>query len=60
MDGGSVRRKTTTYTGQNNTEKRGHISTPRTVFEPTIQVFERSKTVRALDLAAIETGSTNK
>jgi hypothetical protein len=29
---------------------------PRTGFEPTITVFERSKTVRALDRAAIEIG----
>jgi len=35
-----------TYTGQHNTEKRGHISMPRAGFEPAIPVFERSKTVR--------------
>jgi len=56
LDGGSARRKATTYTGQHNTEKRGHTSMPRAGFEPTIPVFERSKTVRALDRAVIGTG----
>jgi hypothetical protein len=53
LDGGSARHKSTTYTGQHNTEKRGHTSMPRAGFEPTILVFERLKTVRALDLAAL-------
>jgi hypothetical protein len=34
-------------------KKRGHISMPRVGFEPKIPVFERSKTVRALERAAI-------
>jgi len=53
LDGGSVRRKATTYKRQHNTEKRVHTSIPRAGFEPTIPVFERLKTVRALDLMAI-------
>jgi len=44
------------YTGQHNTEKRGHTSMPGVGFEPTISVLERPKTVRALDRAATETG----
>jgi hypothetical protein len=56
MDGGSARRKATTYTGHHNTEKRGHTSMLRAGFEHMIPVFERSKTVRALDRAAIGTG----
>jgi hypothetical protein len=55
LDGGSARRKVTTYTGQHNTEKRGHTSMPRAGFEPTIPVFEWSNTVRALDRVAIRT-----
>jgi len=50
LDGGSARR-----TGQHNTEKRGHISMPRSGFEPIIPVFERWKTVRALDSATTGT-----
>jgi len=53
LDGGSARRKATTYTGQHNTEKRGHTSMPRAGFEPMIPVFERLKNVRALDRAVI-------
>jgi hypothetical protein len=49
LDGGSAHLKASTYTGQHNTEKRGHISMPRARFETTIQVFERSKTVRGSD-----------
>jgi hypothetical protein len=45
-----------TYTGQHNTEKCGHISRPRAVFEPTIPVFERPKKVRVLDFEAIGSG----
>jgi hypothetical protein len=46
------------HTGQHNTEKRGHTSMPRAGFDPTIPVFERPKTVRALDRAANGTGSS--
>jgi hypothetical protein len=42
-----------------NTEKHGHTSMPLAGFEPTIPVFERPKTVRALDRAAIETGHSD-
>jgi len=45
-----------TYTGQHNTEKRRHISMSRAGFEPAIPVFERPKTVRAFERAAIGTG----
>jgi hypothetical protein len=58
LDGGSARRKASTYTGQHNKEKRGHTSMPRAGFEPTIPMFERPKTVRASDHAAIGTGNT--
>jgi len=47
---------TYTYTGHHNTAKRGHISMPRAGFEPTIPVFEQSKSVRALDRAVTGTG----
>jgi len=56
--GGSARRKAITYTGQHNTEKRGHTSTPRVGLEPTIPVFERPKTVRASERLAIGPGET--
>jgi hypothetical protein len=56
LDGGSARRKASTYTGQHNTEKGGHTSMPREGFETAIPVFESSKTVCALDRKAIGTG----
>jgi len=43
-------------THRNRTRARTHISMPRARFELTISVFERSKTVHALDSAAIGTG----
>jgi hypothetical protein len=49
---GSTRRKTTTYT-QN---KRTQASMPGVGLEPTIPVFERAKTVHALDRAATVIG----
>jgi len=45
-------RSACTYTGQRNTEKRGHTSVPREGFETAIPVFERSNTARDLDSAA--------
>jgi hypothetical protein len=48
--------KASTYTGQHNTEKHRHTSMPRAGFEPAIPMFERPKTVRALDRAAVDTG----
>jgi hypothetical protein len=45
------------HTGQHNTEKHGNTSMPRVGFETTIPVFERPKTVRALDREAIGTGN---
>jgi hypothetical protein len=56
LHGGSVHRKASTYIGQRNTENRGHASLPPAGFEPTIPVFERSKTMRALDFAATGAG----
>jgi len=47
---GCPRRKATTYTGQHNTEKRGHTSTPRAGFEPTMPW-----TVRPLGPAKMQT-----
>jgi hypothetical protein len=58
LDGGSARRKASTYTGQHNKEKRWHTSMPRAGRESAILVFERLKTVRALDRAAIGAGSS--
>jgi hypothetical protein len=39
--------------------KRTQISMPQMRFEPTIPLFERAKTVHALDRAATVTGNTN-
>jgi len=44
FDGGSAHLKVFTRTGQHNKENRIHTSMPRLGFEPTIVVFERSKT----------------
>jgi hypothetical protein len=49
--------KASTYTGQHNTEKRGPTIMTRAGLEPTIPVFERSNTLRALDCAATGTGA---
>jgi hypothetical protein len=59
MDGRSAHRKACTYTGQNNTEGRGYTSMPRVGFEPTMSVFERSKTIRVLDWVTTGTGSAH-
>jgi len=56
LDGKSALSKASTCTGEYYTEKRGHKSLPRAGVEPTIPVFERSKTVRALDRAVTGTG----
>jgi hypothetical protein len=54
LDGGWARRKTATYTG---TQKEcGQISMPWVEFEPTIRIFERAKTFRALDSTATVIG----
>jgi hypothetical protein len=45
-------RETATYTGQQKQKKRGQVSMPRVGFEPTIPVFEQTKTFRVLDRAA--------
>jgi hypothetical protein len=57
LGGGSARRKAATYTGQHKQNKRTQTSTPLVGFEPTIPVFERAKTVHALDRAANVVGS---
>jgi len=54
--GGLAHRKASTCTGQRNTGKRGHTPMPRAGFKPMIPVFERSKTICALDRAATWTG----
>jgi hypothetical protein len=59
LDGRSARRKATTYTGQHNTEKRGHTSMPGAGFERTIPEFERLKTGRDLDRATTGNGVKN-
>jgi hypothetical protein len=43
---------------QDNTEQHRHTSMPRAGFELVIPMFERPKTVLALDRAAIETGKS--
>jgi len=53
---GRARCEATTYAEQHNTEKLGNTSMPRARFEPTIPVFERLRTVRALDSTATGTG----
>jgi hypothetical protein len=53
LDGGSARRKAaTTHRTTQTQNKRTQTSMPRVGFEPTIPVFERAKTVHALDSAA--------
>jgi hypothetical protein len=55
--GGSVRRKTSTYTKATETENKcTQISIPRVGFEPTIPAFERANTVHASDRAATVIG----
>jgi hypothetical protein len=49
LDGGSVRRKAAADTEQHKQNKRTQTSMPLVEFEPTIPVFERVKTVHALD-----------
>jgi hypothetical protein len=44
------------YTGQNKQNKRTQTSMPRVGFEPMTPVFERAKTVYALDRAATVSG----
>jgi hypothetical protein len=43
-------------TQDNTTQRNADTSMPRAGFEPAIPIFERPKTVLALDRAAIETG----
>jgi hypothetical protein len=59
VDVGSARRKAATYTGQYTQNKSRQTSTPWVELEPTILVFERAKTVHAIDRAATVIGSHN-
>lgn len=49
LDGETALRKASTYTGQHNRENCGHTSVHNVGFEPTIPLFEWSKTVHVLD-----------
>jgi hypothetical protein len=49
-------RKAATYTGQHKHNKCRQAPVPRVGFEPTIPVFQRAKTFRAIDRAATLTG----
>jgi hypothetical protein len=53
---GSTHHKVSTNKGLHNTEKRGHGFIRQAGFEPTIPMFELSKTIPALDREAIRTG----
>jgi hypothetical protein len=55
LDGGSARHKTATYTQNKHTQ----TSMLLVGFEPTTQIFERAKTVHALDRAASVIGFRN-
>jgi hypothetical protein len=57
LDGGSARHKATQ---QHTRNKRTQTSMPRVRFEPTTPVFERAKTVQALDRAATVIGNSSK
>jgi len=46
FDAGLAHRNACICTGQQNTARRGHTSMSRAGFEPTIPVFEPSKTIR--------------
>jgi hypothetical protein len=45
-----------THSTTQTQNKRTHTSMPRVGFEPTIQVFERAKSVHAIDRVATGTG----
>jgi hypothetical protein len=53
---GSGRRKVANYRTTQTQNKRTQTSMPRVGFEPTIPVFERAKTVHALDRAVTPIG----
>jgi hypothetical protein len=61
LDGGSARRKAATYTHNSTNTEKTHTQTsiPSVGFEHTISVFEREKTVHALDRAATVIGEQN-
>jgi hypothetical protein len=58
LDGGSANRKASTYTQDSINTEQTHASMPWVAFEPTIPVFERVKTVHALDHADTVIGKT--
>jgi hypothetical protein len=45
------------HTGQHKQDKSTHTTVPRVGFEPTTPVFQRDKTVHALDYAATVVGT---
>jgi hypothetical protein len=49
LNGGSARRKATTYKGQHKNRINANTSMLLVGFEPKIPMFERAKTVHALD-----------
>jgi hypothetical protein len=58
LDGGLARRKAATCTQDStHTEFNAQTSMPQVGFEPTIPVFERAKTVHALDRAVTVMGT---
>jgi hypothetical protein len=60
LDGGSARRKASTFTKNNQTQnKRTKTSMPRVGFKLTIPASERAKTVHALHRAATVIGFIN-
>jgi hypothetical protein len=56
LDGGSAGSKATTYTEKKTQNKCTQISTFLVRFQPTISVFERAKTVHALERVATVIG----
>jgi hypothetical protein len=59
LGGGSARRKAAAYTQSNTTQNRlTQTSIPRMGFEHTTPMFERAKTVHALDRAATVIGTS--
>jgi len=52
LEGGSAHLKASTFTGQHNIGKSGHISVPRMGFKHTVPEIDRSKNISALDCTA--------
>jgi hypothetical protein len=60
LERGLVHHKASAHTGRHNAEKHSYASIPRAGFEPTIPVFERSNTIRALNRKVPGTGYLNR